>query len=747
MSATTYSAPIALLLRLNGWRLRTLITAVTVLASVLIVSIMSLLLQGRVTGDYLLTGLVTAAMVAPFSLTLLNQLVDLLAKQQEELLAGRLAETERHLNQVLSEGEAQLRTLIETIPDAIQFKDGAGRWQVANQICLRLFGVEYVAWRGATDAEMALGNPRLSAVLASCRASDEAAWQAGTPRRHEEWIPDGEGGHIQLDVIKVPLFEPDGRRKALVVIGRDVTDLRRSESALVESHGLLRAIVDTAPIRVFWKDRHLRYLGCNPGFARDAGKSGPKEVIGRDDYQMSWTEQADSYRADDRSVMDSGIAKLSYEETQTTPDGRKIWLRTSKVPLRNEDGQTIGILGIYDDITDRKQAEAELAQHRQRLEELVARRTEELLDTEARASLILDSSADGLYGIDRHGIVTFMNPAAGAMLGHEPGQVIGKEAHALFHHSRPDGSPYPADACPSHGPLRSGEVTRVDDEVYWRADGRPLPVMYAVHPMVKEGEVIGAVISFVDMSEQRAAAQARDKAVLAAETLAHSRREFLANMSHEIRTPLNGVLGFAQIGLKNCGDGEKARYAFDKILASGHLLLGVINDILDFSKIEAGKLDVERTVVELGEVVRQAVDIVRDRALAKHLELEVALDPKLPDVCLGDPLRIRQVLVNLLSNAVKFTERGTVSLSVSQRDGWLVFQVADTGIGMPADQIDRLFNPFQQADGSSSRRFGGTGLGLAVGKRLAELMGGDIRVDSVEGVGSTFEFILPLLPA
>ncbi len=747
MSATTYSAPIALLLRLNGWRLRTLITAVTVLASVLIVSIMSLLLQGRVTGDYLLTGLVTAAMVAPFSLTLLNQLVDLLAKQQEELLAGRLAETERHLNQVLSEGEAQLRTLIETIPDAIQFKDGAGRWQVANQICLRLFGVEYVAWRGATDAEMALGNPRLSAVLASCRASDEAAWQAGTLRRHEEWIPDGEGGHIQLDVIKVPLFEPDGRRKALVVIGRDVTDLRRSESALVESHGLLQAIVDTAPIRVFWKDRHLRYLGCNPGFAHDAGKSGPKEVIGCDDYQMSWAEEAESYRADDRSVMDSGIAKLSYEEMQTAPDGRKAWLRTSKVPLRNEDGQTIGILGIYENITERRRVEAELAQHHQRLEELVARRTEELLDTEARASLILDSSADGLYGIDRCGIVTFMNPAAGAMLGHEPGQVIGKEAHALFHHSRPDGSPYPADACPSHGPLRSGEVTRVDDEVYWRADGQPLPVMYAVHPMVKEGEVIGAVISFVDMSEQRAAAQARDKAVLAAETLAHSRREFLANMSHEIRTPLNGVLGFAQIGLKNHGDAEKARYAFDKILASGHLLLGVINDILDFSKIEAGKLDVERTVVELGEVVQQAVDIVRDRALAKHLELGVALDPELPDVCLGDPLRIRQVLVNLLSNAVKFTERGTVSLSVSQRDGRLVFQVADTGIGMPADQIDRLFNPFQQADGSSSRRFGGTGLGLAIGKRLAELMGGDIRVDSVEGAGSTFEFILPLLPA
>lgn len=166
MSVPSYSAPIALLLRLKGWRLRALVTAVTVLAAVLIVSMMSLLLQGRVSGDYLLTGLVTAAIVAPLSLALLNQLVDLLAKQHEELLAGRLAETERRLNQVLVESEARLRTLIDAVPDAIQFKDGEGRWQVANQVCLRLFGAEQTPWRGATDAEIAAANPHFAAVLA-----------------------------------------------------------------------------------------------------------------------------------------------------------------------------------------------------------------------------------------------------------------------------------------------------------------------------------------------------------------------------------------------------------------------------------------------------------------------------------------------------------------------------------------------------------------------------------------------------
>ena len=746
MSAASHSASIALLLRLKGWRLRLLVTVATILAGELIVSMMSLLLQGRVTADYLLTGLVTAGIVVPLSLAVLNQLVDLLAKQHEELLAGRLADTERRLNQALVESEARLRTLIEAVPDAIQFKDGEGRWQVANQVCLRMFGTEQASWRGATDAEIAAASPRFAAMRASCRASDEAVWQAGAMRRDEAWLPDGEGGHVQLDFIRVPLFEADGQRKALVVIGRDVTELRRSERALVESHGLLRAIVDTAPIRVFWKDRDLRYLGCNPLFAHDAGKSGPGEVIGRDDYQMGWAEQANAYRADDRSVMESGIAKLSYEEPQTTPDGRTMRLRTSKVPLRNQDGETIGVLGIYDDITERKRVETELEQHRLHLEELVARRTEELLETEARASLILASSADGLYGVGRDGAITFMNPAAGAMLGYTPEQAVGKDAHVLFHHSRADGSPYPPDECPCHGTLRSGEETRVDDEVYWTADGRALPVLYSVHPMVKHGEAAGAVVSFIDMSAQRAAARAREEAVLAAETLARSRREFLANMSHEIRTPLNGVIGFAQIGHRNHRDSEKARQAFEKILASGHLLLGVINDILDYSKIEAGKLNVERSPLCIADVVRQAADIVRDRAQARELEFTADLAGDLPATCMGDALRIGQVLLNLLSNAIKFTDAGSVALTVFRQGDRLVFRVVDTGIGISAEQMVRLFNPFEQADGSTSRRFGGTGLGLTISKRLAELMGGDIRVASEEGIGSTFEFDLPFLP-
>jgi len=420
------------------------------------------------------------------------------------------------------------------------------------------------------------------------------------------------------------------------------------------------------------------------------------------------------------------------------------WVHTHGLVMRRGAGGRPELaVGTTMNINDRKQAEAELEQHRLHLEDLVRRRTVELTETEARACHILDSSADGLYGVDKNGLVTFVNPAACRMLGYRPEQVVGRSAHELFHHSRPDGTAYPAEVCPSHGALRQGEEIRVDSEVYWHADGHAIPVMYAIHPIMADGQTTGAVTSFVDVSEQRTAAQARERALLAAENLARIRSEFLANMSHEIRTPLNGVLGFAQIGHRYYQDSEKARNAFEKILSSGKILLGVINEILDFSKIEEGKLTIERTEVTLRKVIGQAVDLVRDRARAKHLDLRVELADDLPVACVGDPLRIGQVLLNLLANAVKFTEVGSVVLSASRQGERLVFRVVDTGIGMNAAQLDQLFNPFQQADGSTTRRFGGTGLGLAISKRILDLMAGDIRVESRPGAGSLFEVTLP----
>jgi len=234
-----------------------------------------------------------------------------------------------------------------------------------------------------------------------------------------------------------------------------------------------------------------------------------------------------------------------------------------------------------------------------------------------------------------------------------------------------------------------------------------------------------------------------------AEQLARVKSEFLANMSHEIRTPLNGVLGFAQIGLRASDGRGKAQDYFSKIIDSGKLLLAVINDILDFSKLDAGQLKVETRPYALEKVLRESLDLLRDSAESKGLSLTLDISPGLPVQCMGDALRLQQVLLNLVSNAIKFTEHGQVALLaslVTAVDGeHLVFAVRDSGIGMTPDQQGRLFTPFTQADTSTTRRYGGTGLGLAISKRLVELMGGEISLESQAGVGSTFRVRLPCL--
>ena len=233
-----------------------------------------------------------------------------------------------------------------------------------------------------------------------------------------------------------------------------------------------------------------------------------------------------------------------------------------------------------------------------------------------------------------------------------------------------------------------------------------------------------------------------------AEEASESKSLFLANMSHEIRTPLNGVLGFAQMGARDASASSSALLNFARILESGKLLQGVLNDVLDMSKIEAGKLTLDEIPTHLRPAAERAVELMQDAAGAKGIDLRLRIEEQVPELIVVDPLRLGQILVNLLSNAVKFTEQGHVELALSVRSEQLLIEVNDSGVGMSEQQIDRLFEPFEQADRSTTRRYGGTGLGLAITRRLVGLMGGSIDASSRAGGGSCFRVLLPLpLPA
>ena len=260
-------------------------------------------------------------------------------------------------------------------------------------------------------------------------------------------------------------------------------------------------------------------------------------------------------------------------------------------------------------------------------------------------------------------------------------------------------------------------------------------------PHWEHGKVVGYYALVVDITQRKAAEDAAGAANRA-------KSEFLANMSHEIRTPLNGVIGMTGLLLDTPLNSQQREYA-EIVRSSGGSLLAIINDILDFSKIEAGRLELESIDFSLQDLIEDAIDAVALRAVEKNLELVVDIDPALPRIFIGDPTRLRQILLNLLSNAIKFTEHGEVSLAVTtlatdELHTNLLFAVQDTGIGIPQDRINTLFAPFTQADSSTTRKFGGSGLGLSISKHLAEAMGGSIGVQSVIGTGSTFNFSLPL---
>ena len=298
---------------------------------------------------------------------------------------------------------------------------------------------------------------------------------------------------------------------------------------------------------------------------------------------------------------------------------------------------------------------------------------------------------------------------------------------------------------------RRATTERRDHSMDYRVfaqDGRIVWLRNIVTVIAEDGQPVELVGVMTDISEYKAAEDALEAAHAQALAATRAKSEFLASMSHEIRTPMNAVIGLTGILLDTPLQADQ-RQLVETVRASGDALLGIINDILDFSKVESGKLQLETIGFDLGNVVEEVVSLMAERASSKSLELTCLIDAGVPGDLIGDPGRIRQVLLNLVGNAIKFTERGDVAVRVSlqhQAAEQVVVrcEVRDTGVGVPREAQTRLFEAFTQADASTTRRFGGTGLGLAISRRMIELMGGNIGVESQPGLGSTFWFVVPL---
>ena len=425
----------------------------------------------------------------------------------------------------------------------------------------------------------------------------------------------------------------------------------------------------------------------------------------------------------------------------------------------SEDEVGVLIDGFNEMLEQIQTRDSELLRARTDLEHRVDERTSELQlemadrqraqealhESEEQIRLLMDSTAEAIYGINREGIITFTNPAVLRLLRYENGEnLLGKSAHQLMHHSYADGSPFPIDKCQIVESRLSGEAIHLDNEVFWRADGTSFPVEYWAYPIRKDGEIVGAVVTFLDITERTRAQAALLEAKQAAEAGSRAKSEFLANMSHEIRTPMNGIIGMTDLALETYLTAEQREY-LSLVKSSADSLLHVINDILDFSKIEAGKLELEKTEFKIRDLFRDTLKAMAQRTENKPLEICARVSPKVPMTLVGDPTRLRQLVVNLVGNAIKFTEQGNIVVnadleSSKENEVTLHISVLDTGMGIPQEKQNLIFDSFAQVDGSTTRKFGGTGLGLTISRQLVELMGGRIWVESELGKGSTFQF-------
>ena len=373
------------------------------------------------------------------------------------------------------------------------------------------------------------------------------------------------------------------------------------------------------------------------------------------------------------------------------------------------------------------------------------RDTSERTQWEEKLRIVVESAPSGMVLVDHSGIMRMVNAELERTFGYPRAELLGQPIEILI----------PETARHQHVKERTAFMVMPHSRAMGtrrelrgrRKDGSEFPVEVGLKSVqTATGLVIIATI--MDVTERKQIETALRQAKETAEAASIAKSQFLANMSHEIRTPMNGVLGMAEL-LLNSPLSEKQRHLADSVHRSGTALLGIINDILDFSKIEAGKLELERIEFGLRDTIEEAVDLFADQAEKKGLELTCYLPTDIPDNVIGDPVRLRQVLLNLVGNAVKFTPGGEVTVRVSllrQEHDTLTLKVdiADTGLGIPAQVQSRLFTAFSQADGSTTRHFGGTGLGLAIVKQLVHLMGGEVGVRSAPDKGSTFWFTIRL---
>jgi len=502
---------------------------------------------------------------------------------------------------------------------------------------------------------------------------------------------------------------------------RDITERKRAEEALIESEHRFRTMADSCPIGIWVTDRTGGTQFINRTYREFCGITS-EQVEGDEWKSRIHPEDAPEFVAAlERAVKEQMPFKA--EERIRRADGEWRWVESYAVPYFSPNGEFLGLVGTSKDITERRQAVLALESSEEKFRQL-AENIREIF-------WVKDAGSEGFL---------YVSPAYEQVWGRTCASIYENPASRLE-------AIHPDDlekACLVFARQKEGEPAETEYRILIQ-DGQEKWIRDRSFPIRdREGQLIRLVGIVEDITERKRYEQELISAQEGAEAANHAKSRFLANMSHEIRTPMNGVIGMNQLLLETDLTPEQRKYV-QMAQTSGHTLLALIDDILDLSKIEAGKISLEKQILDVRQVIADVILLLQDRVTAKGLQLLSCVSPDVPPHIQGDALRLRQILTNLAANAVKFTDHGEVTFNVelmSESNGiaTLRFAVSDTGIGIRPDQVKILFSPFVQADASTTRKYGGTGLGLTISKQLVELMGGKMGVNSREGKGSTFWF-------
>ncbi|ANE48948.1 hypothetical protein SY83_15250 [Paenibacillus swuensis] len=515
--------------------------------------------------------------------------------------------------------------------------------------------------------------------------------------------------------------------EAIYVVGlvQDITERILMEDKLREREQNYRLISEYSMdfISRHKVDEMATFLFASPVCQTMLGYE-PAEMIGTSGLGYIHPDDVESVKLFlDETFLGKGAESVTFRFRRKS--GEYLWFETTCRYTFDELGSVQEIMAISRDITERKIY------------------VEEIEKMSYQHTLILNSVSEGIFGVAPNGQGMFINPAGAAMLGYKPAELIDTHKLASIQQTRSDGSQYKDGDSRIQRAVRDGLFLEKSEAVFWRKDGSSFLVKYQVTPIFDKGIRKGAVIVFSDITTEKEIIKAKESA----EQADRAKSEFLAIMSHEIRTPMNGVIGMTGLLAETQLSEEQQSY-IGIIQESGDALLHILNEILDFSKIEAGKMTLTHEPIELYTLLYSVTELFAPKAADKGLSIHYEMDKEIPPIIMGDPSRLRQVLVNLVGNAIKFTDKGYISIRVNRTVSVdpsriaIQFIVKDTGIGIPSDKKDLLFHSFSQLHPAINRKYGGTGLGLAICKKLVELMGGTIGVESVEGEGSEFYFTL-----